>query len=168
MLSSMPNLSEAADTVRGYVFNKKFIIILVLLAIFIGIAFYVYNSYIAPRINPDFVPNREFTDGSDDSGVAELYLFAVDWCPYSKKTKPVWDKLKKQYDNKQINNHVVKFIHIDGDKNSKELEKFEDKYLNGKKVDGYPSIFMVKDSQVIEYEAKPDTNTLTEFINSVL
>ena len=48
------------------------------------------------------------------------------------------------------------------------LEKFEDKYLNGKKIDGYPSIYMVKDSQVIEYEAKPDANTLTEFINSVL
>jgi len=164
----MPNLSETMDTVRGYIFNKKFIIILVLIAIFIGIAFYVYNSYIAPRINPDFVPNREFTAGDGDNKFAEFYLFSVDWCPYSKKTKPVWDKLKKQFDNTEVNNYTLKFIDVDGDKDSKSLEKFEDKYLNGKKIDGYPSIYMVKDNQVIEYEAKPDSNTLTEFINSVL
>ena len=142
MLSSMPNLSETMDTVRGYIFNKKFIIILVLIAIFIGIAFYVYNSYIAPRINPDFVPNREFTSGGSDNNFAEFYLFSVDWCPYSKKTKPVWDKLKKQYDSTEINNYTLKFIDVDGDKDSKVLEKFEDKYLNGKKIDGYPSIYI--------------------------
>ena len=34
MLSSMPNLgSNAAETIRGYLFNKKFIIILVLIAV---------------------------------------------------------------------------------------------------------------------------------------
>ena len=54
MLSSMPSLSDATETVRGYVFNKKFIIILILIAIFVGIAFYVYNSYVAPKLNPDF------------------------------------------------------------------------------------------------------------------
>jgi len=57
---------------------------------------------------------------------------------------------------------------IDGDKQAKELENFESKYLNGKKIEGYPSIYMVKDDKVVEYEAKPKMDTLTEFINSVL
>ena len=175
MLSSMSSLSDATETVRGYVFNKKFVIILILIAIFVGIAFYVYNSYVAPKLNPDFVPNREVDSdalgvgvGSGSSNEAEMYLFAVDWCPYSKKTKPIWDKIKTKFNTKKINNRTLNFIEVDGDKDSKALEKFEDKYLNGKKIDGYPSIYMVKDSQVIEYEAKPDANTLTEFINSVL
>ena len=167
ILNSMPNLGNAGSSIRDMIFNKKFIIILVLIVIFLGIAFYVYNTYIAPRINPDFVPNREFDDDTG-SGVAELYLFAVDWCPYSKKAKPIWNTVKKQYNNKKINNHVIKFKEVDGEKNDKELESFENKYLNGKKIDGYPSIYMVKDSNVIEYEAKPDRNVLGEFINSVL
>ena len=37
-----------------------------------------------------------------------------------------------------------------------------------KKLDGYPSIYMVKDDKVVEYEAKPKLDTLTEFIQSVL
>ena len=81
MLSSMPSLNSAGETIRGYLFNKKFIIYLVLVALFIGIAFYVYNSYVAPKLNPDFVPNREFTDAETDGSVAEIYFFAVDWCP---------------------------------------------------------------------------------------
>ena len=168
MLSSMPSLNSAGETIRGYLFNKKFIIYLVLVALFIGIAFYVYNSYVAPKLNPDFVPNREFTDAETDGSVAEIYFFAVDWCPYSKKDKPIWDKIKRKFDGKEINNQVIRFIDVDGDKDSKALEKFEDKYLNGKKIDGYPSVYLVKGSQVIEYEAKPDENTMTEFINSVL
>ena len=167
MLSSMSNLgNNATSNIKNMVMNKKFLIILVIVAIFIGIAFYVYNAYVAPRINHDFVPNREFDE--EETGIAEMYLFAVDWCPYSKKAKPVWNSVKKTYQDKKINNHVLKFKEIDGEKNSTELEAFENKYLNGKKIDGYPSIYMVKDSNVIEYEAKPDGNVLTEFINSVL
>ena len=166
ILGAMPRLNTATDRIRSVLFSKKFILIMFLIVLFIGIAFYVYTTYIAPRINPDFVPNREFDDR--DTGVADLYLFAVDWCPYSKKAKPIWDSLKKRFDKKQFNNHILQFKEVDGDKNSKELEIFENKYLNGKKLDGYPSIYMVKDNQVIEYEATPDKNTLSEFINSVL
>lgn len=167
MMSSVSNLgSNASSTVKNLLFNKKFLIIIVLVAIFIGIAFYVYNYYIAPRINPDFVPNREFDE--EDSGMAEIFFFAVDWCPYSKKAKPIWESVKKEYNNKKINNSILKFTEIDGEKNAKQLEAFENKYLNGKKIDGYPTIYMVKDSNVIEYEAKPDGGILTEFINSVL
>ena len=52
----MPSLTGSMDTVKGALFNKKFLIIMVIVVIFLGVAFYVYNTYIAPRINPDFVP----------------------------------------------------------------------------------------------------------------
>lgn len=159
-------LNSKMDSIKGVLFNKKFIVILLLISLFLAVAFYVYNNYIAPKMNPDFVPNREYTH-EGESDVAELYLFHVGWCPYSKKAKPVWKKMKNKFDNKTINNITIRFTSIDGEKNSKDLEKFEDKYLNGKKVDGYPSIYMVKGQDVYEYEAKPSVKTLTEFINSV-
>ena len=48
----------------------------------------------------------------------------------------------------------------DCDKN----EKLCDKY----KIDGYPTIKMLKDGQIIEYDAKPTIENLTKFVESTL
>ena len=163
----MDSVNNGMNAVKGMLFNKKFIIILVVIAIFIGVAFWVYTTYVAPSINPDYVPNREFTEG-EGSNTADLFMFSVDWCPYSKAAKPVWKKLTKKYNGQEVNGTLLQVKEIDGDKQAQELENFESKYLNGKKIDGYPSIYMVKDDKVVEYEAKPKLDTLKEFINSVL
>ena len=163
----MDSVNNGMNAVKGMLFYKKFIIILVVTAIFIGVAFWVYTTYVAPSINPDYVPNREFTDG-EGSNTADLFMFSVDWCPYSKAAKPVWKKLTEKYNGQEVNGTLLQVIEIDGDKQAQELENFESKYLNGKKIDGYPSIYMVKDDKVVEYEAKPKLDTLKEFINSVL
>ena len=163
----MDSVNNGMNAVKGILFNKKFIIILVVTAIFIGVAFWVYTTYVAPSINPDYVPNREFTDG-EGSNTADLFMFSVDWCPYSKAANPVWKKLTYKYNGKEVNGTLLQVTEIDGDKQAQELENFESKYLNGKKIDGYPSIYMVKDDKVVEYEAKPKLDTLKEFINSVL
>ena len=102
VLNGMPSLTGTMDKVKGLLFNKKFLIIMVVVVIFLAVAFYVYNTYVAPRINPDFVPNREFDDDGDTKE-ATLYFFSVDWCPYSKKAKPIWKKIKKHLmENKSI------------------------------------------------------------------
>ena len=163
----MDSVNNGMNAVKGMLFNKKFIIILVVTAIFIGVAFWVYTTYVAPSINPDYVPNREFTDG-EGSNTADLFMFSVDWCPYSKAAKPVWKKLTEKYNGQEVNGTLLQVKEIDGDKQAQELENFESKYLNGKKIEGYPSIYMVKDDKVVEYEAKPKLDTLKEFINSVL
>ena len=163
----MDSVNNGMNAVKGMLFNKKFIIILVVTAIFIGVAFWVYTTYIAPSISPDYVPNREFTDG-EGTNTAELFMFSVDWCPYSKAAKPIWKKLTEKYQGQEVNGTLLEVKEIDGDKQAQELENFESKYLNGKKIDGYPSIYMVKDDKVVEYEAKPKLDTLKEFINSVL
>ena len=41
-------MSNVKNTVMQAVTNKKFIIIVVLLALFIGLAFWVYTTYVAP------------------------------------------------------------------------------------------------------------------------
>ena len=167
-MSSIPSVESGASTLKNIIFNKKFIVILFVVTIFLAVAFYVYNTYIAPKIDPDYVPNREFTDTSSDGEAADLYFFSAKWCPYSKKAKPIWSNLKKQFDNKSINNTKLRFIDIDEEKDEKEMENFETKFLNGKKIDGFPSIYMIKNDQVIEYEAKPNLEILKNFIESVL
>ena len=60
MSAVLNNITGTMDKVKGLLFNKKFLIIMVIVVIFLAVAFYVYNTYVAPKINPDFVPNREF------------------------------------------------------------------------------------------------------------
>ena len=165
-MSILDTMNNHLPMVKGMLFNKKVIIILIVAAIFIGVAFWVYTTYIAPSIDPEYVPNREFTD--ETSKTADLYMFSVDWCPYSKKAKPIWKKLTSKYDGRDINGISLSIKEIDGDKQASELAVFETTYLDGKKIDGYPSIYMVKDDKVHEYDAKPNLETLTEFIQSVL
>ena len=163
----MLNVESSASTLKSMIFNKKFIIILFVVTIFIAVAFFVYNTYISPKIDPDYVPNKEFTTKGEETP-SDLYFFTAEWCPYSKKAKPIWEKLKKQYDVQSINNTRLRFLEVDGEKDEKDMENFESKYLNGKKIEGFPSIYMVKDDQVIEYEAKPNFEILKQFIESVL
>ena len=98
MQSAASFIAPKLNSIKDTLFSKKFLLIMVLIAIFVGVAIYVYNSYVAPRINPDFVPNREFDDHDHGrTSGAEIYLFTVDWCPYSKKVKPVWKTIKKRF-----------------------------------------------------------------------
>jgi len=40
--------------------------------------------------------------------------------------------------------------------------------MNKYNVEGYPTIKLIKDGQVIEYDAKPDKPTLVQFFNTVI
>ncbi len=59
-MSSM--MDNVKNTVIQAVSNKKFIMIIVLLALFIGLAFWVYTTYVAPKLNPEYKDNKEFID----------------------------------------------------------------------------------------------------------
>lgn len=147
--------------------NPKFLFIIVLLAIFISLAFFVYNKYVAPKLNPDFVPNKEFVQKNSDVDEAILYYFRVDWCPICKnKSDPVIKELKEFYEKNPPPNIPLTFITINPEKDEGAAEGFEEKFnIN---VDGYPSIFLVKGDKIVEYNANPTLDTLKDFINAAL
>ena len=147
--------------------NPKFLFIIGLLAIFISLAFFVYNKYVAPKLNPDFVPNKEFVQKNSDVDEAILYYFRVDWCPICKnKSDPVIKELKEFYEKNPPPNIPLTFITINPEKDEGAAEGFEEKFnIN---VDGYPSIFLVKGDKIVEYNANPTLDTLKDFINAAL
>lgn len=146
--------------------SKKFVIIIVLIVIFIGAAIFVFNKFVAPKLNPTFIENREFTNKSPTSNDATLYFIYATWCPHSKKVIKHWEKLKNQYDGKVVKKYAVKFIEYDGDKQEVLIEEFSKDY--NKKIEGYPTIILIKDNEVIEFEAEPTLENLNEFIQSTL
>jgi len=142
--------------------SSRFWMILIVAIFFLIVAIYLYNKYVTPMVDNKYVANNEFQQKSDDSDVqnVELYIFTVNWCPHSKKAIPIWEQLKEEYSNKTFNNYNINFIQVDGEENPSLADKY--------KVEGYPTIKMVKGNQVIEYDAKPSLEHLKEFLNSTL
>jgi thiol-disulfide isomerase/thioredoxin len=141
--------------------NKKLMIVIILAAIFIAAAIWVYNSYVKPRVDAAYVPNKEFVQkdgGSSDT--ADLYFFYTTWCPHCKKAMPVWEKFKEQVGSKGVNGVKINFIEVDCDKDPDTAERFN--------VEGYPTIKLSHNRKVVEYDAKPDIDTLNQFLQTSL
>jgi len=181
---------EVRDRVKSATSDWNWKMILLYLAIiilFVFIAYQTYYKYILPRLNPDFVPNREFIQDFSLTGPdkplipgakkpdpnnpdeptgnpAELFFFCVKWCPHCKKAEPEWNKLVTKFENKSINKSKVFFKRID----CEDDEALADEYG----VEGYPTIKLVvndeKGERIVEYNAKPNAETLEEFLRSQL
>ena len=130
----------------------------------IAVLYYIY--YISPSLTTKYKPNSEQipVGSGGPSNKAELLFFYADWCPHCKAAKPIWNDLKAEYENKTINGYQVIFTEIDCSEETAEVEKLMNQY----NIEGYPTIKLLKDGQVIEYDAKPSKETLTKFLNTVL
>jgi thioredoxin domain-containing protein 10 len=101
----------------------------------------------------------------EKSNEVELLLFYADWCPFCKEANPAWNELKTDYENKSINGYKIIFTEIDcSNQDDIEVSKIMDKYS----IEGYPTIKLIKDGQLIDFDAKPSKDNLISFINNVL
>jgi thiol-disulfide isomerase/thioredoxin len=147
-------------------FGTSTIVYLLAAVLFVVISVSSYYYYFKPKyLKESFTPNSEQRPNSgDETNTAELMLFYVDWCPHCKTAKPDWEEVKNEFQNKTINGYRVLFTEINCTTESEEVEKLMNKY----KVEGFPTIKLLKDGQVIEYDAKPSKDTLIQFLNTVL
>jgi len=170
--NSLPSLGGQSNTgimskVTGAFSNMSIqnIVIFLALLLFAFTAGYYYYYYILPEMQAKYKPNNEKVIGDPSKGqTAELLFFSANWCPHCKAAKPIWDELKTEYENKTINGYKIYFTAIDCSEETTET----DKLLNQYNVEGYPTIKLLKDGQVIEYDAKPTKATLVQFLNTVL
>lgn len=138
--------------------DRRFLMVLGIAAIFICAAIYVWHTYVAARINPSYVPNKEFIEkGEVISNDADLYFFYTTWCPHCSKAKPEWTKFKEAIGSNNVKGVKINFVEIDCDEDADTANKFN--------VDSYPTIKLVYNDRVIEYDAKPDIETLRQFLN---
>jgi len=157
-------MMETLKKLRSYLSWKLFFIMVAIVILIVAIVF-VYKKYLVPKMNPTYAPNKEFIEKSDEASDAELLIFTVDWCPYCKKAMPIWKKFKEEYDGKTINGYNLNFRTINcTDENDAEVKDMLNKYS----VDGYPTIKLLKDGDAITYDAKPEFNTLQQFLQTVL
>jgi thiol-disulfide isomerase/thioredoxin len=150
----------------GSAFNSSTIMYIVAAIVFIIVAVFVYYQFVKPALKPSYTANREKNQGEEGNGSkeAELMFFYVDWCPHCKTAKPDWEEVKSEYENKTINGYRIIFTEINCTNESEEVEKLMNKY----KIEGYPTIKLLKDGQIIEYDAKPSKDTIIKFLDNVL
>ena len=148
--------------------NAKYIMYALVVAMFLALSYWAYTTYVGPLFS-DFNINvkqgsskTDNEDGTDMSNVptAELYLFKTDWCPHCKRALPIFESVKNKYHDTLVNGHRVIFRVVDCDTDAATADKF--------KVEGYPTIKMVKGSEVIEFDAKPEPETIIQFMNTVI
>jgi thiol-disulfide isomerase/thioredoxin len=135
----------------------------------IGIALILYYYVLKPITGTpvSYTANSEgesHSSQNSNSKDAEIMLFYVDWCPHCKTAKPAWNDVKSEYENKTINGYKVIFTEVNCTEETAEVEHLMNKY----NIEGFPTIKLLKDGQVIEYDAKPTKDTLTQFLNTVL
>ena len=95
---------------------------------------------------------------------AEIMFFYANWCPHCKAAKPHWEELKEEYQGKNINGYTLVFTDIDCTEETPDVKEKTNEY----EIEGYPTIKLVKDGQVVDYDAKPTKDTLEKFITTVL
>ena len=156
----MTVLEQVRSTMVGVFSNKKLLIFLVLAAIFIAAAVWVYNNYVKPRVDAAYVPNKEFVQKSDEDGGshADLYFFHTTWCPHCKKAMPIW--VDFQAKNPTVNGVTINYHTVDCDNEPEVAQQFG--------IEGYPTIKLKYGNQVVEYDAKTDPDTLKQFLVSYI
>ena len=145
--------------------NLKYYTYLVITLIFLIAAVMTYKYYISPTMNKKYIENREFMPEGVDWNSAEIYIFYADWCPHCKTAAPHWDKIIETYDGKTINRINIDFHKV----NCTDSDSAECAPLLGKfKIEGYPTIKMVLGDEVIDFDANPTVENLTQFITTVI
>ena len=150
-----------SQTSLMYVKTNWMIIVSALLFGVLG--YYIYTNYFSNKTQ--YSANRENFDTNQESNkTANLMLFYVDWCPHCKTAKPEWESLKSEYEGKNINGYTLTFTEYNCTTESPETEELMNKY----KIEGYPTVKLLKDNQIVEYDAKPTKSTMEQFLHTVL
>jgi thiol-disulfide isomerase/thioredoxin len=151
------------------IFTLKNIAILIGVIILIYVANYIYKTYMPSsssgtvyKANLEHMTTEEANTAAAKQ--AEIMMFYADWCPHCKSAKPEWESFKNEYDGKKVNGYTLVFTEYNCTTETPETKDAVEKYG----VEGFPTIKLIKDNQVIEYDAKPTKPILTQFVNTVL
>lgn len=144
-----------------HMLNWKVIMVVIFCVLLVIVSYYLYKQYTTNKTS--FSSNREHSQ-DDVNKTAQLMMFYVDWCPHCKTAKPEWEALKDEYNDKVINGYNVSFMEYNCTNETNEITELMDRF----NIEGYPTIKLIKDNQVIEYDAKPTKSTMLQFLNTVL
>ena len=164
MPSIQLQLPQTPSSITSMFTLKTIMIVVIIISTIIGLV--VLYSYLTSNKKVSFKENSEhMTKGSAGGGKeAEILMFSTDWCPHCKSAKPEWEQAKTEFEGKTVNGYTIIFTDVNCTNESPDVEKMMNQY----KVEGFPTIKMVKDGNVVDFDAKPTKANLSQFINATV
>ena len=156
-------ITSSVSRLTANMTTQKMIIICSIVILLALAAYFVLKKFIFPKTIDGFKEQIE-SDASAEVNDAEIMLFYVDWCPHCKTAKPEWSSAMEAMDGKVINGFKVQFTEVNCTDESPEVQEMVEKF----KIEGYPTIKLIKGDQVIDFEAKPTKDTITQFLKTAL
>jgi thiol-disulfide isomerase/thioredoxin len=161
-------MSSITNLFFSFVNPRKHIIwIVILLVIFIAAGYYGYTSFYLPWLSSKRYSDVANTDptSTGNGGDVTIYFFSADWCPHCKHALPEWENFSQNYSGKEVNGYTIRCVNINctDDKDTKVVG-----YIQEYKIEGYPTIKMVKDNKVIEFDAKVTNTALETFVKNMI
>jgi thiol-disulfide isomerase/thioredoxin len=140
------------------VFEKNNILIVVLLTMFLVIGIIFYKKYISPSIAKRYANNKEFVSTTTEENTTTLYFFYTNWCPKCKIAQTEWNAFKD--DCQGVYNGInITFKEVDCDVDTAIADTF--------KITGYPTIKLIYNDKIYEYDAKTDRHLLSIFLSDI-
>jgi thiol-disulfide isomerase/thioredoxin len=125
------------------------LILLLCLAILVILAYRIWEPFVSS-------PKQ-----SVPVGRANLYFFYTDWCGFSKKAMPEWEKLEAALQTTPyFGSTKVTAVRVDADADRKTAMLYE--------VEGYPTIKLETSSILRDYDGKRTTSALLQFLRETL
>ena len=137
-------------------FISLFVIILVSIALYIGFKVKNKNGL------DEMVELDELGDSksANESGkIATVYMFYTDWCPICNQAEPEWSNFEKEI-KKKYDFVNPKKIDCEDIKNKKIVNKYD--------IKGYPTIKLVYNNKVHDYEARVNKERLEQFVTEII
>jgi thiol-disulfide isomerase/thioredoxin len=156
-------MANIVDVIYNYVRPYYYLIIITILIIIFSIAgYYWYNNY-QKNNNISF---KDVANANNRNTEVTIYFFHADWCPHCKKAEPEWNAFDSQYNGTEVNGY--KIICIDVDCTSDPPTDENKALMKTYNVSSFPTIKLLKDDTVIDFDSKITRTTLESFVNTML
>ena len=161
-MSSIKNIFFSFVNPRKNVFWLIFIVI-----VFIFASYYGYTHFYLPWLSSKRYSDVANTDptSTGNGGDVTIYFFSADWCPHCKTALPEWQNFSQNYNGKEVNGYVINCVNINcTDNTDVNVEEYIQKY----NIEGYPTIKMIKDNKIIDFDAKVTNTALNSFVKNMV
>ena len=160
-------MATFVEIVTKYVGPYKYhILALVLLIIFLVVTATFYPTFIKnTTASKDEIGTKDVANANRRNPVATIFFFNVDWCPHCKTALPEWKTFKSQYHGKVINSYKIECVNVNcTDESDANVTTIIQKY----KIESYPTVKMLKGTDIIDFDSKITSTALDKFVNTML
>lgn len=91
-------------------------------------------------------------------------LVHANWCGHCQHLMPEWDKMEHNIKNDHKLNTKCNIVKIESEHVNNELPKYENMINQKIPVDGYPTIFLIKNRQIEKYGGERSANALENWV----